>query len=717
MIIYDKKNQILRLETANATYAMKIVRERYVAHVYYGKKRKSVNGLYKEEGVSFAPYAESQDVNFSLDTVLTELSFFGTGDLRDTAIKIKNGNGDSNTFFAFVGFKILKKLPKIKGMPCSRGGDETLELTYRDEVSGCTLYSYYTVYENSDTITRRIKLVNDGKKSLLIQTLFPCQLDIAGGEYDFVSLGGSYFYERHKHASALRLGRQSVYSQRGHSSHQHNPFAALAKKGATENKGSVYGATFVYSGDFEIQAEKRDDGRVRLLVGHNRNTFGWNLSKGKAFESPEVILTYSANGLNGMTQNMHRHIREQIIPRKFVDRERPILINTWEAVHFNINEDVIHEYAQKAKELGLSLLVMDDGWFGKRTGAFRGLGDWFVNEDRFPQGLEKLADRVRGEGVQFGIWIEPEMVNADSDLYRAHPDWVLQSKDRERSIGRKQLVLDLTNNAAVDYVAEQIIQTLKPVQPAYVKWDFNRSLTEVGSLSLPAKKQCEAAHRFVLGSYRLHEKLTKAFPDTLFEGCSGGGGRFDAGILYYCPQIWTSDNTDPVCRLDIQYGTSLAYPLSTLGSHVSSRKFNALETAPDYEFRFCVTLGGVTGYELEITKFTPEEDELVKAQVAKARALQPLLLTGDLYRCDGLYKGEYASAVVAADKGEVLFTYASVGAKRHTRVRVDGVLDGATYVDENGRKYTGEELKTQGVVTDATDAGKYAYAYKSLKRI
>ena len=723
MITFDEKNNILRLDTRNTTYAMKIVRERYVTHLYYGEKRADLEKFYQEVPISFAPYPKGEGVEFSLDTISTELSFFGSGDFRDTALKIKNGNGDSVTFFEFVAFQIHERAEKIKGMPCSRGGGETIELIYRDKVSACELHAYYTVFEECDTITRRVKLVNRGAQRLTVQTLFPCQLDFDKKDFNLLTLSGAYYSERHRQIVPLHLGRQSIFSQRGHSSHHHNPFAALLSKNATENSGDVYGVSFVYSGDFELQVEKRRQqysGRqaivqTRLLIGMNRNTFEWTLDGGEEIESPETILTFSARGLNGMSQNFHDHLRRHIINPKFTKAPRPVLVNTWEAAYFDINEDVILKYADKAKALGMDMVVVDDGWFGKRNDDRASLGDWSVHRGKFPHGLEFLADHLRGLGLKLGIWIEPEMVNPDSDLYRNHPDWVLQAKGREGSLSRNQLVLDFIRDEVVDYVAESIVKTLKAVRPDYIKWDFNRSLTEVGSPSLPAYRQGEAAHRFVLGSYKLHEKLTESFPDALFEGCSGGGGRFDPAILYYCPQIWASDQTDPFYRLPIQWGTATVYPLSTMGAHISHCRFNRLEKKPDYGFRFGVSLGGVTGYELDITKLTAAEEDILKAQTELIRRYQPLLLSGDLYRADGLYQGEYAYAVVSKDKAEFLFNYASVGKRRHGKIRLCGLKEDERYVDEQGRSFTGKELTEQGIPVPFGDGKPYAYAYFYFK--
>lgn len=708
MICFDKDSGIIKLDTRNTTYAMKIVRGKYVVHLYYGKKTDGFSFRYREKVVSWAPYRREDGNKFSLDTAPTELSFFGSGDLKDTAIKIKNGDGDCTAFFAFVDFAVRDGGVSACGLPCSRDGDQTLEIKYRDEVTGCELCTYYTVFEDSDTIVRKVKIANTSSKSVEVETLFGCQLDFTAGNFDILTLSGKYYAERHRQIVPLGVGKFGIYSKRGHSSHAHNPFVALVDRRIRENAGAAYGAAFAYSGDFEIQSERTASGFTRLLVGFNRDTFSWLLERGEEIFSPETVLTYSACGLNGMSQNLHDHIRKHILPEKFACSPRPILINSWEAAYFDINEKMLLRYARRASELGIDTLVMDDGWFGKRVNDCAALGDWYVNRDKFPLGLGDLARKIRAYGVKFGIWIEPEMISPDSDLYRAHPEWVFKSKNRESSLSRNQYVLDLTNPAAVDAVADSVIATLKEADPDYIKWDFNRSLTEAGSAYLPRERQTEAAHRFVLGSYRLHEKITSAFPDTVFEGCAGGGGRFDLGLLRYVPQVWTSDQTDPVRRLPIEFGTSIAYPLSTMAAHVSDRRFNRLETSPDYDFRFAVALCGITGYELNITALSEDACEAFRRQTETIRRVQSLILQGDLFRADGLYKTEYAFAVVAKDKTEFLFDYVSIGRSRHAAVRLCGLQGNAVYADGAGNRYTGAQLMQEGLPVRNGQA-KYAY--------
>lgn len=662
MISYNEQTKIIYINTKNTTYAMQISHGKYVLHLYYGKRTDSLKP-YKERVVSFCPYDPNIGVKFSLDTVPTELSFFGSGDLRDTGIKIKNQNGDSVTRFLFKSFRVFDGRIEFDNMPYSRGGDKTLEITYFDGVSGCELRSYYTVFYDTDTITRYVTFENKSRHSLLIEEAMACQIDFERANFEWTSLGGKYCWERNPLTHKLHFGKQSVYSERGHTSAHANNFIMLQKPKTTENKGECYAVELVYSGDFEIQAELLYDKRARLMVGLNRHTISWNLGRGESFTTPEAIMTYSDKGRNGISQNMHDHLRNTVINPKFANKKRPVVINTWEAVYFNINEDLLLEFADKAAELGIDTLVVDDGWFGRRNNDKSSLGDWFVNTEKFKNGLKSFSEKVHARGINLGIWIEPEMINPDSDLYRAHPEWAIQCKDREGCLSRNQLLLDMTNNEAIDAVVGMIVKALEGVQIEYIKWDFNRSISEAGSLTLPKRKQCEVKHRFVLGTYRMHKLLTEAFPDVLFEGCSGGGGRLDAGIMFYCPQIWTSDNTDAIDRLKNQRGTSYAYPLSTNSAHVTHSCINKYEDKKnvDLDLRFKIAMGGVLGYEFNITKFTKEQSDVVKQQIKDYEAVRELVLKGDLYRLDCKLNREFGFYVLSKDRSEYYFEYFCLG--------------------------------------------------------
>lgn len=710
MIIFDEQEGIFRIDTKNTTYAMKIAHEKFLVHLYYGKQTDNVGEYYKEYPVAFAPYVAETGADFSLDTVPTELSFFDSGDQKHTAIKVKNGNGDSTTLFYYQSHRIFKGREPFENMPYSRGGDETLEVVFFDEVSGCELHAYYVVFAEDDVITRYLRFVNKGENTLSLESVTGAQLDLPKNDYKLITLCGDYFYERNEVENPLVCGVQKIYSKRGHSSHHFNPFMALKKADTTENEGDAYAMQFVYSGDFSAQVEKTFSGKVRLLMGLNEDTFSWRLEKGEQFVTPEVVMSYSNRGMNGLSQNLHNHARNAIINPSFVYKKRPVVINTWEAMYFNIDEEVLFRYAEKAKELGIDTLVVDDGWFGSRNDDGQGLGDWFVNTAKFKDGLQAFSDKVHALGLNLGIWIEPEMINPKSELYEKHPDWVLQCKDRELSLSRRQYVLDLTNDEVVDYIVERLKKTFDGVKLEYIKWDFNRSISEAGSLRLPKERQGEARHRFVLGSYKLHKKLTEAFKDVMFEGCSGGGGRFDLGILFYCPQIWTSDNTDPVNRLNIQKGTSLAYPLSTISSHVSDSLFNKLEGTPDYNFRFNVALGGVLGYEMNITRLSAENEGKIKNQILTYEKIHNLILQGDYYRLAGLKNMEYGFTVIAKDKTEFLLVYQNLNGTERKKIPVFGLEKKAVYQTADGKVYRGEELEKDGLELPSVSS-PYAYAY------
>lgn len=710
MIIFDKTHNLFKIHTQNTTYAMQIVHGKYVAHLYYGKRKDDI-GDFTLQRTSFAPYYPDEEENISLDWLQTELSFFGGNDLKDTAVRIRNANGDSASFFRYRTYRIFKGRVEFDDMPYSRGGEETLELTYVDEVSGCVLYSYYTVFPDSDTITRYLRFENQGNVPVKIERALSCQLDLPAGDYISITLCGAYFNERHLTETPVHVGLQGIYSMRGHSSHQFNPFLAVKSAQTTEYAGDAYAMEFVYSGDFTAQIEKTFEGKVRLLMGLNKDTFAWNLGAGETFTTPEVILTYSADGTNALSQNLHAHIREYIMPKPFAFSPRPIVLNTWEAMNFAINETNVLAYAQHAKELGMDAVVVDDGWFGERCRDDRSLGDWRANTRKFPDGLRAFAEKVHALGLKVGFWIEPEMISENSHLYRSHPEWALRCKDREPSRGRMQLVLDLTNDDAVETVVKNLVETFKDVPIDYIKWDFNRSLAETGSLNLPPEKQCEVKHRFVLGSYKMHKLLTQTFPNVLFEGCTGGGGRFDAGILFYCPQIWTSDNTDPVERLEIQKGTAFAYPLSAISAHVSNSKFNEIEDGLDYAFRFNVAAEGILGYEMDVTRLSLENTERLKAHIQTYKRIQPLLLEGDTYRLEDMQKGEYGVCVVSKDKKRFVAFYRNVNGRQREYLTLKGLNAAYVYHGENGETYDGKTAMQTGVALH----GKYAMVEGRVK--
>lgn len=707
MIEFINEYQIFKLDTKNTTYAFKIVHDDFSVHLYYGKRNddaERLNALYSESPVSFAPYNRQIGVNFSLDTVATELSFFDSGDLKDTAVKIQNENGDCVTLFKYRGYEILDGAVKLGQLPNSFGADKTLCVKYEDIVSGCFLYSYYSIFYESDTIARFNKVVSTGKKAV-IKKIASGQLDFGKADFTFLSICGSYYNEGHILEYPVHIGKQGVYSNSGHTSHKFNPFCMLKSPCATETNGDVYGIELVYSGDFEIQAEKTISGFIRLMAGINHETFSWELED--YFYTPEMILTYSDRGVGQVSRNLHNHLRNHLINPEFVVKKRPVVVNTWEASYFDIDEEKLFQFAEIAKKIGIDTLVVDDGWFGKRNDDTSSLGDWRVNKTKFKSGLRAFSRKVHDLGMNLGIWIEPEMISENSELYRLHPEFVLKAKDRECSLGRHQMVLDLCNPKAIEYVVHELTETLADVRLEYIKWDFNRSLSEVGSCVLPDGKQNETKHRFILGVYEMHKKLTEAFRGVLFEGCSGGGGRVDAGILSFCPQIWVSDNTDPVERVRIQNAMSLAYPLSAVSCHVSNTVLNAMEKGTDYGLRFNVAAGGVLGYELNLLQLTGKTKEEIAKQIKKYNAISPLILTGDLYRVDGLDCGQSAFYILSKEKDVACVYYYNVGQSKRN-VTLANILPNWKFLDfETGKSVNLDEI-------DLTAKTNFLHIYQVL---
>jgi alpha-galactosidase len=515
-------------------------------------------------------------------------------------------------------------------------------------------------------------------------------------------LSGAWVRERHMERRALAPGMQGVESRRGASSHNDNPFIALLSKGADEDHGDVYGFNLVYSGSFTAQAEVEQYGTTRVTMGINPFNFSWLLEPGQQFQTPEAVMVYSSAGLGAMSRTYHRLYRTRLCRGKFRDAARPVLVNNWEATYFDFNAEKIESIAEAGRELGIELFVLDDGWFGKRDSDNSSLGDWIVDSSKLPSGLEDLAQRVRKLGLQFGLWFEPEMISPDSDLYRKHPDWCLHVPDRRRTEGRQQLVLDFSREDVCDAIAEMVTKILNSAPITYVKWDMNRNMTEIGSALLPPERQKETAHRYMLGLYRVLDRITAQFPHILFESCSGGGGRFDPGMLYYMPQTWTSDNSDAVSRLKIQYGTSIVYPTSSMGAHVSAVPNHQVGRITSLEMRGHVAMSGNFGYELDLTKFSERENEIVKAQVALYKDIRHLVQFGDFYRLLSPFEGnETAWMIVSEDQSEAAVFFFKVLAEPNEaikRLRLKGLDPEADYrLVDDGQTYGGDYLMYAGV--------------------
>ncbi len=701
------KNHVFTLQTKSSTYQMK-EEGGFLFHNYYGPVIGDVDMSYlvcpMDRGFSGQPQ-EIVDRRFSLDTRLLEYSAYGTGDYRDYCLHAVYEDGSHVTDLRFVSYEVKEGKYALEGLPAMYQGEEkaeTLEITLRDEYKNLEVVLYYGVFEDLDVITRACKIVNQSEEQVRLLRAYSMGLDFDNKDMDMLHFYGRHAMERKMERSPLQHGFQGVESRRGYSSHQQNPFVILCKQDANEEYGWCYGASFAYSGNFSIQAEVSQMDLTRLTVGIQDTQFEFHLEPGESFTAPEVILSFSENGLGQLSRNYHKAIRHNLCRGKYKTERRPVLINNWEATYFDFTPEKLVAIAKDAKELGIEMLVMDDGWFGKRDSDYSGLGDWFVNEKKLKGGLKNLVEEVNKAGMKFGIWFEPEMISEDSDLYRAHPDWALTVPGRSFTRARHQLVLDFSREDVRTYIFDRMCEILESANIEYVKWDANRHLTDVWSAKLPADRQGEVFHRYILGLYDFLEKLTQRFPNLLIEGCSGGGGRFDAGMMYYHPQIWCSDDTDAIERLDIQYGTSFGYPISTVGSHVSVCPNHQTGRSVSMKTRGIVAMAGTFGYELDITRLSQEEKDMVKIQVEEFKKYYSLIQQGDYYRLtDDGRKSPYVAWEFAAEDGtEALLNVVTLRVRAYAMpytVRINGLKPEAVYeVEGTGEKYSGAALINGG---------------------
>lgn len=723
-ITFDSEKRIFKLDTATSSYIFEIYEENYIVHLYYGEKIPDCNVTqlkYRGSFPSFSPNnINVSDPMFSPDVTPLEYSGEGTGDFRSAAVAVRNADGNNSTDFRYKSHKIYGGKPAIEGLPAlyveNDADAQTLELLAEDSVTGVQAVLYYTVFENLGAMTRSVKIINASDRPVEIEKVYSSCVEFHTHDYELLTLYGKWGKERSLERRALAHGRQLVSSKRGSSSHHHNPFAAIVDKGATEDYGSAYGFNLVYSGNFAFEAEVNQFAGTRVLMGINPDGFGWKLEPGNSFSSPEVVMVYSANGIGEMSRIFHRLYRKHLIRGKWKDIKRPLLINNWEATGMEFTGEQLVTFAERAAELGIDMLVMDDGWFGNRDSDRCALGDWTVNEKKLGGTLSEFIEKINALGLKFGIWYEPEMISRDSELYRAHPDWCIHVPGREKSIARYQYVLDYSRQDVRDYIFGEMYKVLSANKIDYLKWDFNRNLTEVGSAQLPPERQKEVFHRFVLGTYEVMDRLTKAFPDMLIENCSGGGGRFDPGMLYYSPQIWTSDNTDPIERLSIQFGTSMCYPASTMGAHVSASRRTGYETKGN------VALWGSFGYELDPNKFTEEDKKIVKQQVGEYHKYYDVIHFGDLYRLISPSENPFRAAweFVSEDKTEALLT-SVVMRKPEDRalfIKLKGLDPDKYYIDEDTHEvYSGALLMNAGlcIIASTDDGTSFKKYFKAVE--
>ena len=709
-IIMNQAEQVFTLQTKRTTYQMKAGDYGILLHLYYGARVEDCTMDYllhrKDVGFSGNPYEAGEDRTFSLDTLPQEFPSYGVGDYRNNCVGVCQADGTRAADFRYVSWEIREGAHKIPGLPCLFDEDETAEtlvIFLEDAASSLKLELYYVVFADRDVIARSARITNGGKEAVRLEKMMSACLELPNGSWEAIHFHGRHAMERRLERLPLMHGTMEVGSRRGTSSHQHNPGVILCSPDATEEHGGCYGLSLIYSGSFSMEIEMDQMDSVRAVCGINPEFFEYRLEPGEAFDTPQLMMTYSGSGLGRMSANFHSIIRHNLCRGKYKFARRPVLINNWEATYFDFNEEKILSIARQASELGIEMLVLDDGWFGSRDSDNAGLGDWFVNTDKLKGGLTDLVTGINGLGMKFGIWIEPEMVNEDSRLYREHPDWALTIPGRKPCRSRNQLVLDMSRSEVRDYVFDSIAAVLTSANVEYVKWDMNRSICDVYSAVLPKERQGEVYHRYVLGIYDLMERFTSSFPNILFEGCSGGGGRFDPAILYYSPQIWGSDDTDGIERLEIQYGTSFFYPISAVGSHVSAIPNHQTGRRTPLATRGVVAMAGSFGYEMDLNLLTEDEKEAVKAQVEDYKKYYDLIHNGDYYRLTSPQgdSGFTAWQFVSGDKTRTLLNLVITHVRANAPdlwFKLRGLDPEKRYrLEENGRIYSGSALMNAGI--------------------
>lgn len=712
-ITYFEKERMFKLDTKNTSYVIGIVdAEGFVGHAYYGKKLEEADLAYLMriyEGVR-TPETNARDRLSFYDAFPMEYPTHGIGDFRESALRVEDADGHWANKLTYRSHEIFKGKKKLAGLPatwCEKDEDcETLELTLEDKEAKLAVVLSYSIFKDVDAVVRHARIINESDKTVYVTKAMSASFDLDNNEYDKIILYGSWARERHIDRTPVNYGIQMSRSSRGEGGHQEHAFTALLEKTATQNSGEVYGMDLIYSGNFRTLQERSQFDSIRMMTGINPEDFTWELTAGDAFQTPEAVLVYSNEGLGGMSRCFHDLYRNHLIRGYYRDKKRPILINNWEATYFDFNTDKLLAIAKQAAPLGIEMLVMDDGWFGNRFDDNRALGDWEVNEEKLQGGLKHLVDEVNKLGMKFGIWFEPEMISPESKLYEEHPDWAFFVPGREPGLARNQLVLDISREDVADYIFEKVAKVLRLANIEYVKWDMNRPLADIASAALPKERQGEIFHRYVLGVYRMQERLITEFPNLLLENCSGGGARFDAGMLYYSPQIWCSDDTDAIERLEIQEGTALIYPLSAMGAHVSDCPNHTVGRTTPFATRGAVALAGTFGYELDITKISEEDRNQIPQQTAMYHKYNDLVRTGDYYRMASYRENHYYDAymVVSKDKTEALATYVMVKRRPNPRSRclkLLGLAPEKTYrIEGEERTYLGSTLMNAGIFVE-----------------
>lgn len=705
-IAFSEKDKTFTLHTMNTTYQMKVDSFGFLLHLYYGRRTEGCMDYlltFADRGFSGNPYEAGEDRTYSMDALPQELPCQGTGDYRVPSVVIKNSDGSYGCSFRYQGHRILEGKYGLKGLPAVYANKEeaqTLEIDLEDPATKVKVTLLYGVFPDLDVITRSAVIRNTSQGKIYLEKAQAACLDFVSGDFDLISFYGRHAMERNMQRTAVAHGAQVLTSRRGTSSHQYNPMIILAQKETTEDAGSCYSMSFVYSGGFKAEVEKDQYNQTRAVMGLSDEQFSYPLESGEIFYVPETILSYSNQGLSLLSQNLHKCIRTHVCRGKYKDAVRPVLLNSWEASYFDFDGKSIYELAKQAADIGVEMLVLDDGWFGKRDDDNSGLGDWQVNQKKMGEPLGSLVEKINALGLKFGIWFEPEAINEDSDLYRAHPDWALTIPGRNPVRGRNQLVLDFSRPEVVDHIFGQVCEILDQGNIEYVKWDMNRSLCDCFSRN--TTEQGRVMYDYVLGLYDFLERLVQRYPDLLIEGCSGGGGRFDAGMLYYTPQIWCSDNSDARDRVDIQYGTSFGYPVSAVGSHVSAVPNHQNGRMTPIETRAITAMAGTFGYELDPKKLSEQEKEEVRQQIQDYKKYAQLIQNGLYYRLTNPFEQQVGAwEFVSEDKEEVLVNAVMLevhGNMTVNFIRLKGLEENCMYREEkSGKQYPSIALMETGI--------------------
>lgn len=716
-IICHENTKHFHLYNDHISYILFVQENGAMGQLYFGKR------VHDREDFSYAAFRGNKAQvcvmpgaeDFSMELSLQEYPCYGSSDYGIHAYEIEYANGSRVSEFKYRSHKIYNGKSELKNLPATYAGDDeamTLEIDMFDDLIGVSMKLCYTIFEKYSVIARHVSFKNESAGTVILRRAFSASLDLPDQNYELMQFSGAWARERIPVIRKIERGITSIESKRGISSANQNPFVILRRPDTTEDDGEAIGFSFVYSGNFIASADADSYGRLRMVMGIHPDMFDWALEGGDEFITPEVVIAYSDKGLGALSRTYHDLYNNNLIRGVWKNKPRPILLNNWEATFMDFDEEKILEIARKAKEAGVELFVLDDGWFGKRNDDYAGLGDWYPNTDKLPGGMAQLSRKVTDLGLKFGFWIEPEMVNPDSDLYRAHPDWAFAVPGRTASLGRHQYVLDFSRDEVVDYIYGMLTKVIAGNPISYIKWDMNRSLSEVFSSTASPAQQGSVYHKYVLGVYRLYSMLIKDFPDILFESCSSGGSRFDAGMLYYAPQAWCSDNTDAVDRIKIQYGSTFGYPVSSIGAHVSAVPNQQTGRNTSISFRADVACFGTFGYELDLNEISGEEFEEVKKQICFMKENRELLQFGDFYRLSSPFESDYCAwMVVSKDKNKALLGCYAMDARVQStfgRIRLTG-LDADKLYHIETCQYYGDELMNIGLIMSPENVGKFTF--------